>query len=218
LLLLASLFSQLGSTLLKIFVVYFAILYMLVRWNFGKFTKKYNRPKDLSPTDIKDNQYLFTERNNQKYTSLQFVWPDSIQRPALDNQAVIFCVIPHGVAPLGITAYPVWSKLFNDKLCHWTCAPVVLNIPILKDFMRAIGYIPAKAKNIADTLSKKEENVGIILDGVAGMFQSHDEIAHVKKRKGIIKIALRCGAPIVPVYGFGHTSLVSTLKKYAVSN
>lgn len=27
------------------------------------------------------------------------------------------------------------------------------------------------------------------------------------KRKGIVKLALRAGAPIVPVYGFGHTSL-----------
>lgn len=75
--------------------------------------------------------------------------------------------------------------------------------------MKGIGYIPAKASNISDTLTKKEENVGIILDGIAGMFQSHDEMAYVKKRKGIVKIALRCGVPLVPVYGFGHTSLVS---------
>eukprot|EP00804_Cyclotella_cryptica_P011873 CCRYP_004381-RA/>CCRYP_004381-RA protein AED:0.20 eAED:0.20 QI:196/1/1/1/1/1/2/1250/374 len=207
LLLVSSLISQVGSVLLKILLAYFAILFIIAKYNFAKFTRKYNRPKDLSPTDMKDNQYLFTERNNQKYTSMQFVWSESIQRPALLEKAVIFCVIPHGVAPLGITAYPVWSKLFNDKLCHWTCAPIVLKIPILKTYMKRIGYIPAKAKNISDTLTKKEENVGIILDGIAGMFQSHDEIGHVMNRKGIIKIALRSGVPIVPVYGFGHTSL-----------
>lgn len=140
---------------------------------------------------------------------MQFVWPESIQRPALNDQPVIFAAIPHGLSPLGITAYPMWSKLFNDKLCHWTCAPVVLKLPLISSFMKAIGYIPAKAKNITDTLIKKEENVGIILDGIAGMFQAHDEVAHVKTRKGIIKIALRAGAAVVPVYGFGHTSLVS---------
>ena len=101
----------------------------------------------------------------------------------------------------------MWSKLFNGALCHWVCAPVVLKLPIISHFMKRIGYIPAKSKAIMDTLTKKEENVGIILDGVAGMFQSHDEIAHINKRKGIVKIALRAGVPIIPVFGFGHTSL-----------
>mmetsp|Transcript_18548 Transcript_18548/g.29115 ORF Transcript_18548/g.29115 Transcript_18548/m.29115 type:complete len:136 (+) Transcript_18548:971-1378(+) len=41
------------------------------------------------------------------------------------------------------------------------------------------------------------------------MFKSDKdtEIASIKQRKGIIKIALRAGVPIVPTYGFGHTSL-----------
>ena len=206
-LLLASLLSDIGMALLKFVAVYFASLLLINKYYFlPYFTSKYNRPTQFSD-NVKDNQYLYTERNNQKYTSLKFVWPESIHRPALDDKPVIFCAIPHGAAPLGITSYPMWSKLFNDRLCRWTCAPVVLKIPVIKSFMRSIGYIPAKSSNIIDTLTKKEENVGIILDGIAGMFHGHDEIAHVKKRKGIIKIALRAGAPIIPVYGFGHTSL-----------
>ena len=211
-LLLSATFSQIGALLLKFVLMYSAILYLVVKSYNTKFTKKYSRPNNLSPVDIKDNQYLHTERNNQKYMSMQFVWPQTMQRPALEHQSMIFSIIPHGVAPLGITAYPMWSKLFNDRLCHWTCAPIILKIPILQKYMRGIGYIPAKAKNISEVLTKKEENVGIILDGIAGMFQSHDEKAYVKKRKGIVKIALRCGVPIVPVYGFGHTSLVSNLR------
>ena len=208
-LIISAIFSQISALLLKFVLVYSFILYLIVNSFNTKFTKKYRRPNNLSPVDIKDNQYLHTERNNQKYMSMQFVWPQTMQRPLLKDQSMIFSIIPHGVAPLGITAYPMWSKLFNDRLCHWTCAPVILKIPILQKFMRAIGYIPAKAKDISEVLTKKEENVGIILDGIAGMFQSHDEKAYVKKRKGIVKIALRCGASIVPVYGFGHTSLVS---------
>lgn len=145
----------------------------------------------------------------------QFVWPESLHRPLMEerlgknqhHQPMIFCAIPHGAAPFGITAYPMWSKLFNNRLCHWTCAPVVLKLPVISKYMKQIGYIPAKARHILDTLTKKEDNIGIILDGIAGMFQSHNEIAHIKARKGIVKIALRAGAPIVPVYGFGHTSL-----------
>lgn len=147
--------------------------------------------------------------------NIQFVWPESLHRPLMEekvgtnnlHQPMIFCAIPHGAAPMGITAYPIWSKLFNNRLCHWTCAPVVLKLPIIKDYMRQIGYIPAKSTHILDALTKKEDNIGIILDGIAGMFQSQNEIAHVNARKGIVKIALRAGAPLIPVYGFGHTSL-----------
>lgn len=208
LLLISALISDTGVLLLKLFLSYFGILLALSKFYFfPKFIQKYNRPKELSETDIRDNQYLHTERNNQKYTSLNFVWPESVHRPAFDGEPVIFCAIPHGAAPLGITAYPIWSKLFNEKLCRWTCAPVVLKLPLISSYMKKVGYIPAKANSIIDTLTKKEENVGIILDGIAGMFQGHDEIAHIQQRKGIVKIALRAGAPIIPVYGFGHTSL-----------
>lgn len=207
LILAAALISDIGLLLLKLLLLYFGTMLALNKYYFfPKFIKKYNRPKK-PPNDIRDNQYIHTERNNQKYTSLKFVWPESIHRPALDGQPVIFCAIPHGAAPLGITAYPIWSKLFNEKLCRWTCAPVVLKLPFISTFMKKVGYIPAKAKDILETLTKKEENVGIILDGIAGMFQGHDEIAHIQQRKGIIKIALRAGVPIVPVYGFGHTKL-----------
>ena len=80
--------------------------------------------------------------------------------------------------------------------------------------MKLLGYIPAKATAIAETLTKKEENVGIILDGIEGMFATgeKEEIAVLNKRKGIVKIALRAGVPIIPVYGFGHTKLYTILQ------
>mmetsp|Transcript_22256 Transcript_22256/g.53917 ORF Transcript_22256/g.53917 Transcript_22256/m.53917 type:complete len:376 (+) Transcript_22256:27-1154(+) len=212
LLVVASFVSDVGMLLLKLVLLYWGSM-MAVTYFYAlhHFRKKYNRPPELSDTDIKDNQYLSTERNNQKYMSMKYVWPESIHKPALDDQPSIFCVIPHGVAPFGITAYPVWSKLFNDRLCHWTCAPIILKLPLISTYMRKVGYIPAKAKHISDTLMKKEDNVGIVLDGVAGMFQNDDEVAYIKQRKGIIKIALRAGVPIVPVYGFGHTKLYNIL-------
>jgi len=204
----SSLFSAVAYLLLKVLAIYVTALTLLTKLYFTpKFSKKYKRPDLVVPHDMKDNQYVYTERNNQKYCSLQILWPESLHRPSMSDQPLIFCAIPHGAAPLGITAYPMWSKLFNDKLCHWTTAPIVLKLPIISKLMKAIGYIPAKSKNILETLSKKEENVGIVLDGIAGMFQSHDEIAHVMQRKGIVKIALKAGVPLVPVYGFGHTEL-----------
>eukprot|EP00322_Chrysochromulina_rotalis_P018503 CAMPEP_0115839044 /NCGR_PEP_ID=MMETSP0287-20121206/6050_1 /TAXON_ID=412157 /ORGANISM="Chrysochromulina rotalis, Strain UIO044" /LENGTH=390 /DNA_ID=CAMNT_0003292607 /DNA_START=8 /DNA_END=1180 /DNA_ORIENTATION=- len=153
-------------------------------------------------------QYAYTERNTQLYLSLRMLWPHSLHYPAFAKSPLLFAVIPHGFAPLGITAYPLWSKLFSDRLTRWTTAPFVLKLPLVGAGLRAIGYLPAKAKAIEDTLSVKEQSVGVVLDGIAGMFQAGPvEKAWVRKRKGIVKIALRTGTPIVPVYAFGHTQL-----------
>jgi 1-acyl-sn-glycerol-3-phosphate acyltransferase len=75
-----------------------------------------------------------------------------------------------------------------------------------------VVVVRAKSKDILETLTKKEENVGVVLDGIAGMFQGgKEEIAHIQSRKGIVKIALRAGVPIVPVYGFGHTAVYTVV-------
>ena len=73
--------------------------------------------------------------------------------------------------------------------------------------------MPAKAQNIRAALAKSE-NVGVVLDGVAGMFQPRSEkqeAAWLLQRKGIVKLALETGASLVPIYGFGHTSLLTPL-------
>ena len=187
--------------LIQFLVLYQGTLYLIERfWFVPYFLKKYNFDHTDQNHDPKQSQYLFTERNTTKYCSLSYVWPSSIHRPVLEQTNVIYCLIPHGLAPYGIVGYPYWSKIWNDKLCSWTCAPVLLKLPLIGSYMKSIGYIPAKSKNILDALTKKDVNVGIILDGIDGMFHStnNDEVGAILKRKGIIKIALKAGVPIIP--------------------
>merc|ERR1712166_111690 len=122
----------------------------------------------LSSKTVRNGQYLYTERNNQKYVNLRFLWPKALQRPACPKP-VIFCMVPHGVAPLAARAYPFYSKLFNDRLCRWTTAPIVTQLPFVGLLLKLFGMIPASSKHILDTLNKKQENVGVVLDGIAGM-------------------------------------------------
>jgi len=186
------------------------------------FLKRYNRGSklvdDLDPNDHFHSQYLFTERNVTKYCSISYVWPESLQRPSLTNpdgmngdRPIIFCMIPHGLAPYGIVGYPFFSKVWNSKLCSWTTAPNLLKIPIVGHYLKAIGCVPAKSKPIFEALTKQNRNIGIILDGIDGMFHSqakgHTEAGAILDRKGICKIALKANATIVPVYGFGHTGV-----------
>mgnify|MGYP004298107929 CR=1 FL=1 len=64
-------------------------------------------------------QYAYTERNTSKYLSLKMLWPAKLHYPAMSQQPLIFCVVPHGYAPLGITAYPAYSRLCGG-FCRWT--------------------------------------------------------------------------------------------------
>ena len=170
-----SLFSTTACYTLLVLLTYIGILYVLEKCYFAPiFLQRYQRGTgSLSDHDIADNQYLFTERNTSKYMNTTVVWPQSLH-PLLNNkkknnnkfrndQPVIFCLVPHGVAPLGATAYPMWSKIWSTKLCHWTCAPIVLQLPYIGYFMNKIGYIPAKSQPMIETLTKKEESVEDIL-------------------------------------------------------
>eukprot|EP00928_Gymnodinium_smaydae_P029915 TRINITY_DN22391_c0_g2_i1.p1 TRINITY_DN22391_c0_g2~~TRINITY_DN22391_c0_g2_i1.p1 ORF type:complete len:364 (-),score=32.14 TRINITY_DN22391_c0_g2_i1:355-1446(-) len=152
-------------------------------------------------------QYIFTERHIQKYNSIKWVWPESLQPPNTPGPK-IFCTIPHGLAPVGIVAYPGWSKVFGDRLNRPTAAAMVLKIPVVSYFLKSIGYVEASSAAIKKALSKGQ-NVGLVLDGIAGMFQKSDkeELGWVQERKGVVKIALTTGTPLVPVFGFGHSGL-----------
>lgn len=166
----------------------------------------------FSPETVRKGQYVFTERNNQKYVSLRMVWPKSLHRPACGDKPIVFCMVPHGVAPIAAAAYPFYSKLFNDRLCRWTTAPVVTQLPVVGLLLQYFGMIPARSKDILSTLTVKNESVGVVLDGIAGMFNGFDpgvQRAHLNNRTTIVKLAMEAGAPIVPMYAFGQTSLYS---------
>ena len=171
-------------------------------------------------------QYSVHTRNCTKYCSTSYVWPDTLHRPALTNgdrdRPIIFCVIPHGMIPLGILGYPYFSKVWNSRMCSWTSAPITHKLPFVATALRRRGYIPAKSKPILEALTKNHRNIGIVLDGIDGMFhtaaknnkrgggdknQNDVAVAAISNRKGICKIALKAGAVLVPVYGFGHSEL-----------
>jgi 1-acyl-sn-glycerol-3-phosphate acyltransferase len=190
-------------------IVLYAAYTMLCRacgWHKGQWS--YQGPRDAR--SARRNQYAIGERNTQIYHNMRFVWPAALDpTPARESPPTLFCVVPHGVLPLGALAYPIFSKLFSSRLCRWTAAPVLFSLPIVGGLLGAIGSIPAKSEAITKTLVEGSSDVGIILDGIAGMFEEMGpdmETAHVLSRTGIIAIALKVGnVQIVPVYAFGHS-------------
>ena len=118
-------------------------------------------------------------------------------------------------------------------------ASVVLKMPILKHVMGIFNLVDASAGNIARILRQKHRHkkcetkdddngstaaatttptagscVLIYIGGIAELFKScrTEERLYLQKRKGFIKLALREGVDVVPIYLFGNTSVLCVWK------
>lgn len=60
----------------------------------------------------------------------------------------------------------------------------------------------------------------LYIGGIAELFKSSrkEERLYLKKRKGFIKVALREGVDIIPVYLFGNTSVLTVMKTGPLAN
>ena len=90
-------------------------------------------------------------------------------------------------------------------------ASVLKQFPFLKDVLGVFGVIPADAKTLSKRLTKG--SFALYVGGMAELFCSSPEAEAVflKSRKGFIKLALRSGADVVPVYMFGNTTVLAAL-------
>lgn len=88
-------------------------------------------------------------------------------------------------------------------------ASVVPRVPGLR-YMTLYGFIDVSGRSIAKALAKGT-CVGTVPDGIAGIFRCSevDEVVVLRKRKGLAKLALRTGAPILPAYSIGNTAAFS---------
>ena len=77
----------------------FGLVYVAVAW-VGLYALTYALLL-FTGAEPRTGQYLFTERHNQKYCSLRYVWPRSLEKVAA-GQPVLFAAIPHGPRPFKI--------------------------------------------------------------------------------------------------------------------
>mmetsp|Transcript_13901 Transcript_13901/g.27456 ORF Transcript_13901/g.27456 Transcript_13901/m.27456 type:complete len:388 (-) Transcript_13901:77-1240(-) len=157
-----------------------------------------------------DEPNLVSQRNTEKYFSMRAVWAKESSPLKMSQTPAIFCMVPHGLLPLA-SWIPLFNKVWSSKQFRWTAAPALFSLPIVSGFLRDAGVMPAKANHIRKALTEEKGSVGVVLDGVAGIFtgshSSKKERVHLSNRKAIVAIALQAGVPIIPVYVYGHTGL-----------
>jgi len=122
----------------------------------------------------------------------------------------ILAEFPHGAFPMGpIIAAGAVSECLPSARIYGLGASVLFWIPGYYHLMSWIGVRPATKKNFLRLLDKGW--VAVIVGGIAEMFMMSNDQEHIflRKRKGIVRIAVQTGTDIIPIYHFGNTKVLS---------
>ncbi|KAK8926506.1 Diacylglycerol O-acyltransferase 2 [Platanthera zijinensis] len=156
------------------------------------------------------------------------------------NQSYVFGYEPHSVVPIGVCALgghtgfmplPKIRVLASSAVSFGRLVAVQIDLyigasirlclilgmqvfltPFLRQIWTWMGAIEASRKNFTEYLEAGYSCV-IVPGGIQEMLHmNHDsEVAFLKSRRGFIRIAMATGRPLVPVFCFGHQSLLDSL-------
>ncbi len=146
----------------------------------------------------------------------QIIESENDLRKNLDQgKNYIFATQPHGVLSLCAMCSSIYSDPKYRKI-NTAVASSLFSFPILKNVVGIFTLVDASAASLRKVLKRPgiEGTVVIYIGGIAELFKSSrdEERLHLSSRKGFIKLALREGVDIVPVYLFGNTSILSVVR------
>lgn len=131
----------------------------------------------------------------------------------------LFCNYPHGRA-IGFASASVYMKGgFTELFPHHEFLMVSLNaifyVPLIREIYLSLGGIASSFESIDYVLSNPEggQVVGLMVGGVEEMLLSEPGVYKVilKNRKGFIKVAMKNGTALVPVFSFGEVDCIETV-------
>jgi hypothetical protein len=101
----------------------------------------------------------------------------------------------------------LWPSLTGHHFVALAASSALRVFPIL----RSIGAVDASRSVARKALEQYPYTIGISTGGVAEVFETNavDECILLKERVGLVKLAIRTGADLVPCYLFGNTKLLS---------
>lgn len=133
------------------------------------------------------------------------------------NKCYLFCNFPHGILSTG--AFGAFGsdmlgckKLFPGLQFRPIALQQHFQVPFLREYTYSTGACGSSAESINYLLSAKPESpytgraTVLIVGGASEALESRPRTYRilVKRRKGFVKIALKHGAPLVPVISFGE--------------
>lgn len=141
---------------------------------------------------------------------------DSVKK-LIDNPAIV-AVSPHGLFPFGL-AFAALSDASSKAFGRFRAvvASATQLIPWVRDVLKWVDAVDASRYSVNRALSNGSR-IGLAPGGIAEMFEgypksgTHPDEEYAIVRKGIFRLAVKHGVPIIPVYCFGSTKLLRRLQ------
>jgi len=130
----------------------------------------------------------------------------------------LMCYHPHGVQSAGAFAFTStdigFDALFPGLKASVQTLSVNFAIPITRENIIALGMGDASAECLTRALTMGPGHSAVLVTGGAQeSMHAHpyNSIVVLKSRAGFVKIALKTGASLVPMWGFGENNLYENL-------
>nr|XP_034830197.1 2-acylglycerol O-acyltransferase 2-A-like [Maniola hyperantus] len=138
-----------------------------------------------------------------------------VKKQDLDpSRNYLFACFPHGVVCSGAfgafaTNALGFYKVFPGMTCHMITLAGHFRVPFFRDLVLALGSCASSQESLLYLLDKKKHQgkcVALIVGGAAEALDSHPGEYKVilSRRKGFVRVAMKSGAPLVPVFSFGE--------------
>lgn len=155
--------------------------------------------------------YFIPSAVMRRYLQLDFgeLPKEFVAAEARENSQFIFACFPHGCNSdyrivMDAIIRQVAPNLVERDNMRYLAASVLFQIPIVRELTLWTGCIDA-SRNVADKALSQKKSLGIQVGGEAEQISTTygKERVYLSKRKGFVKLAMRKGVPVVPVYVFG---------------
>ena len=144
--------------------------------------------------------------------------------PLQKDEQAILAVVPHGIFPfaLAFAALPERaSQVFGEF--RPVVATATALFPFVRTFLGWLGAVDA-SRDAVDRALSEGARIGLAPGGIAEMFEGYpkpmtnpsDEYAILEQRRGFVRMAIKHGVPLVPVYTFGATKMLNRLQLPAI--
>ncbi|XP_011311789.1 2-acylglycerol O-acyltransferase 2-A isoform X2 [Fopius arisanus] len=136
----------------------------------------------------------------------------------------LLCSFPHGVLATG--AFAAFStdhldckRIFPGLDPRMVTLDQHFRIPFFREFAYSFGACGVCSESLEYLLRPKDKNekntaVVLVVGGAAESFKckpsTYDLV--LKRRKGFVRVALKTGTPLVPVFSFGETDLYDQIQ------
>lgn len=150
--------------------------------------------------------YIFPNCMNKLNKNINKSFPILYSNRFKFNKRYIYCFHPHGLFCLSYYLN-IGTNLTDwlDKNVKGTASYLLWYLPFGKEILEKAGFVQSNYKDMKAVL-EENKSLSVALGGIKEILYTRDNILklNIANKKGIFKMALETGTPIVPVIAYGE--------------